>query len=240
MKMKTLVGAVKRDLSKGKDARMMKKTMMVAAAAALCGCCCEKWTEPMAGAGALESKFDFEAGVWHEVEPGVITAEKDSAIWLKGEYENFVLDFDYKLDPAANSGVVIYCSDLKNWIPNSIEVQLLDDYADKWKNDPPRLRNAGLYGHCGPEKSVGKPAGEWNHMTITAQGKKVKVVCNEVVTVDEDISRYTSAKVNPDGTPIQPWLSKPLATLPTKGGIGFQGKHGGARPYFRNIRIRGL
>ena len=240
MKMKTLVGAVKRDLSKGKDARMMKKTMMVAAAAALCGCCCEKWTEPMADAGALESKFDFEAGVWHEVEPGVITAEKDSAIWLKGEYENFVLDFDYKLDPAANSGVVIYCSDLKNWIPNSIEVQLLDDYADKWKNDPPRLRNAGLYGHCGPEKSVGKPAGEWNHMTITAQGKKVKVVCNEVVTVDEDISRYTSAKVNPDGTPIQPWLSKPLATLPTKGGIGFQGKHGGARPYFRNIRIRGL
>ena len=240
MKMKTLVGAVKRDLSKGKDARMMKKTMMVAAAAALCGCCCEKWTEPMASAGALESKFDFEAGVWHEVEPGVITAEKDSAIWLKGEYENFVLDFDYKLDPAANSGVVIYCSDLKNWIPNSIEVQLLDDYADKWKNDPPRLRNAGLYGHCGPEKSVGKPAGEWNHMTITAQGKKVKVVCNEVVTVDEDISRYTSAKVNPDGTPIQPWLSKPLATLPTKGGIGFQGKHGGARPYFRNIRIRGL
>ena len=194
----------------------------------------------MAGAGALESKFDFEAGVWHEVAPGVITAENDSAIWLKGEYENFVLDFDYKLDPAANSGVVIYCSDLKNWIPNSIEVQLLDDYADKWKNDPPRLRNAGLYGHCGPEKSVGKPAGEWNHMTITAQGKNVKVVCNEVVTVDEDISRYTSAKVNPDGTPIQPWLSKPLATLPTKGGIGFQGKHGGARPYFRNIRIRGL
>lgn len=218
----------------------MKNAMMVVTVAALCGCCCEKWTEPMAGAGALDAKFDFEPGVWHEIEPGVITAEKDSAIWLKGEYENFVLDFEYKLDPAANSGVVIYCSDLKNWIPNSIEVQLLDDAADKWKNDPPRLRNAGLYGHCGPEKSVGKPAGEWNHMTITAQGKSVKVVCNGVVTVDEDISRYTSAKVNPDGTPIQPWLSKPLATLPTKGGIGFQGKHGGARPYFRNIRVREL
>ena len=77
-------------------------------------------------------------------------------------------------------------------------------------------------------------------MTITGCGKNIKVVCNGVVTVDEDISRYTSAKTNPDGTPIQPWLSKPLATLPTKGGIGFQGKHGGARPYFRNIRIRGI
>ena len=218
----------------------MNKLMVMALAASVCGCCSVNWTEPLAGEGALDSKMDFEAGVWHEVEPGVITAEKDSAIWLKGEYENFVLDFDYKLDPAANSGVVIYCSDLKNWIPNSIEVQLLDDYADKWKNDPPRLRNAGLYGHCGPEKSCGRPAGEWNHMTITGCGKNIKVVCNGVVTVDEDISRYTSAKTNPDGTPIQPWLSKPLATLPTKGGIGFQGKHGGARPYFRNIRVRGL
>ena len=192
------------------------------------------------GDGPLEQVADFKPGTWQRDGKDGITSTVDSALWFKGTYENFVLDFEYKLDPEANSGVIIYCSDLKNWIPNSIEVQLLDDYADKWKNDPPRLRNAGLYGHCGPEKSVGKPAGEWNHMTITAQGKKVKVVCNEVVTVDEDISRYTSAKVNPDGTPIQPWLSKPLATLPTKGGIGFQGKHGGARPYFRNIRIRGL
>jgi len=218
----------------------MTKTTMLAVLAAACGCCTAKWTEPLAGEGPLEAKMDFEAGVWHEEADGSITAEKDSAIWVKGEWENFVLDFDYRLDPAANSGVVIYCSDRRNWIPNSIEVQLLDDHAEKWRNDPPRLRNAGLYGHCGPEKTCVKPAGEWNHMTITAVGKKVKVVCNGVVTVDEDISRYTSAKTNPDGTPIQPWLSKPLAELPTKGGIGFQGRHGGARPYFRNIRIRNI
>jgi len=219
----------------------MKKLTLISLAAAVCGCVStDPGTDPLAGNGPLESKVDFEAGVWHEEGPGVITAEKDSALWLKGEYENFALDFDYKLDPAANSGVVIYCSDRKNWIPNSIEVQLLDDHHDKWKKDPPRLRNAGLYGHCGPAVSCVKPAGEWNHMTIIAQGKKIKVICNGFVTVDEDISRYTSATTNPDGTPIQPWLSKPMNDLPTKGGIGFQGKHGGARPYFRNLRIRSL
>ena len=209
-------------------------------AASLCGCCCVKWNEPLADCGPLESKMDFTPGVWHYEGDGVITAEKDSAIWLKGDYENFVLEFDYKLDPAANSGVVIYCSDRKKWIPNSIEVQLLDDHAEKWRKSAPRLRNAGLYGHIGPEKSCVKPAGEWNTMSTTAHGKKIKVVCNGVTTVDEDISRYTSAKTNPDGSKIPPWLSRPLAELDTKGSIGFQGKHGGARPYFRNIRVRSL
>ncbi len=208
------------------------------AAAAMCGYCAgETFTEPLAGDGALETKLDFAKGVWHEVEKGVITAEKDSAAWLKGEWENFVLEFEYKLDPAANSGVIIYCSSRKKWIPNSIEVQLLDDNDPKWRKDPPRLKNAGLYGHVGPEKSCVKPAGEWNKMRIEAFGKKIKVVCNGVVTVEEDISRYKSAKKNPDGTSIKPWLSRPLASLETKGSIGFQGMHGGARPYFRNIRI---
>ena len=77
-------------------------------------------------------------------------------------------------------------------------------------------------------------------MTIYAQGDRVKVVVNGVVTVDDDLSRYTSAKTNPDGTPIPSWLSKPLAGLPKHGAIGLQGMHGGARPYFRNLRIRPL
>lgn len=217
----------------------MKKILSgIAVSAALCGCCTGgTFTEPLAGAGALDTKLDFEKGVWREVEKGVITAEKDSTAWLKGEWSDFVLDFEYKLDPAANSGVILYCSDRANWIPNSIEVQLLDDNAPKWKKEPPRLRNAGLYGHIGPEKSCSKPAGEWNRMRIEAFGKKIKVICNGVTTVDEDISRYTSAKKNPDGTSIPSWLSRPMADLETKGSVGFQGMHGGARPYFRNIRI---
>ena len=200
------------------------------------------WTSPipMWGGKPLSAFADFEPGVWKTQDWGgaVLTAEKDSALWLKGDWENFVLDFEYKLDPAANSGVIIYASDVKNWIPNSVEVQLLDDAADKWKNDAPRLKNGSLYGHIGPAKSNVKKAGEWNRMTVWAQGKRVKVVVNGETTVDADLSAFTSAKTNPDGSPIPPWLSRPLADLPTHGAIGFQGKHGGARPYFRNIRIR--
>ena len=190
--------------------------------------------------GLPEDSADFEKGVWTLSEAGVLTASKDSALWFKGDFANFALDLEYKLDPAANSGVIIYTSDVKNWVPNSVEVQLLDDYADKWKNDPPRLKNGGIYGHVGPEKGCGKPAGNWNRVTIFARGDRVKVMVNGVVTVDDDLSRYTSATTNPDGTPIPRWLSKPLADLPKHGAIGLQGMHGGARPYFRNLRIRPL
>ena len=199
------------------------------------------WRRPFAG-GALEELADFEKGVWHKSEWGgqVVTAEKDSALWLRGDWENFVLDFEYKLDPAANSGVIIYANDVKNWIPNSVEIQLLDDYADQWKKDPPHLKNGSIYGHAGPAKSNVRKAGEWNRMTIIARGKRVKAIVNGAVTVDEDLSKYTDAKKNPDGSSVPPWLSRPLADLPTHGAIGFQGKHGKARPYFRNVCIKRL
>ena len=229
----------------------MKKTMMAGAllgvVLGMAGCATQpacihpdtsaKGWRNLLGDGPLEQVADFKPGTWRRDGKDGITSTVDSALWFKGTYENFVLDFEYKLDPEANSGVIIYCSDLKNWIPNSVEVQLLDDDGAKWRNDPPRLKNGGLYGHVGPAKSAVKPAGEWNRMTVWAEGKHVKVAVNDQPSVDVDLAQYTSAKVNPDGTPIQPWLSKPMAELPTKGAIGLQGKHGGACPYFRNVRI---
>ena len=56
-------------------------------------------------------------------------------------------------------------------------------------------------------------------------------------TIDADRSQWTNAKTNPDGSKIMPWLSRPWADLATKGRIGFQGMHGGAKPYFRNVKI---
>lgn len=188
----------------------------------------------------LENVASFKAGTWSRTADGGMFSTVDSALWFKGEYEDFILDLEYKLDPAANSGVIVYCSDIANWIPNSVEIQLLDDNADKWKKDAPRLKNGSIYGHVGPEKSSVKPAGEWNRMTIWAQGKRIKVAVNDEITVDTSLAKFTDAKKNPDGSAIPPWLSRPLADLPTKGAIGLQGMHGGAKPYFRNVKINEL
>ena len=55
-----------------------------------------------------------------------------------------------------------------------------------------------------------------------------------------DMSLWTSGTTNPDGSEIPKWLSTPFAELPTKDKIGFQGKHGGAPIWFREIKIKEL
>jgi hypothetical protein len=55
-----------------------------------------------------------------------------------------------------------------------------------------------------------------------------------------DMNKWTSGKVNPDGSEIPSWTPQVLANVPTKGFIGLQGKHGNATIWFRNIRIKQL
>ena len=74
-------------------------------------------------------------------------------------------------------------------------------------------------------------------MVIVASGPMITVHLNGVRVNTFDLREFTSAKTNPDGSKTPPWLSKPPAGLPQKGKIGFQGKHGGAPIYLRNIEI---
>lgn len=179
------------------------------------------------------------AGVW-SVSDGVLTASADQPLWTQREYDNFILDLECKTGTNANSGIVIYCSDTSQWIPNSIEVQIQDDFGDKWVAVDETWRSGAIFGHLAPTKRMIKRPGEWNRYTITCIDSQVDVVLNGEHVASMDMTQWTSSETNPDGSPIPGWLSKPVASLPTKGKIGFQGKHGGAPIWFRNIRIMGL
>jgi len=185
------------------------------------------------------SDADKPDGVWM-VADGVLTASQDRAIWSRRDYDDFVLDLEFKTAPGTNSGVVVYCSDTKNWIPNSVEIQIADDFAEQWAKAPDTWHCGAVFGHLAPVKSVVKKPGEWNRFTITCVGKQIDVVQNGQHILSMDMSRWTSAKINPDGSKIPPWLSKPLAELPTRGKIGLQGKHAGAPIWFRNVKIKEL
>lgn len=176
-------------------------------------------------------------GVW-KVEKGVITASADQNLWAAGNYENFTLDLEFMNSPGTNSGVIIYCSDTKNWIPNSVEIQIADDFAEKWAKSPKNWQCGAVFGHLAPTKSVVKKPGEWNRMTIEASGKSIKVWVNGELVSHMDMSLWTSAKKNPDGSDIPSWLNKPFAEMKPIGRIGFQGKHGDSPITFRNIRIK--
>ena len=178
----------------------------------------------------------YPEGVW-SFENGLLTATKDQCIWTKKDYENFMVDLEFQNAPGTNSGVIVYCSDVNNWIPNSVEVQIADDFAKKWADSPKTWQCAAIFGHLPAKESAVKKPGEWNRMTVACKGPMIYVVLNGKLVTEMDMRKWTSAKKNPDGSKIPPWLSRPLAELPTKGRIGFQGKHAGAPIVFRNVKI---
>ncbi len=181
----------------------------------------------------------FSAGVW-SCNNGVMTASKDEAIWSKEQYDDFVLDLDFKNADGTNSGVVVHASDIVEWIPHSVEIQIADDYSKEWSAAPATWQCGAIFGHqAASNKSLNKE-GEWNHYTITCRGRKIWIVLNGILINACDMSLFTSAKKNPDGSDIPAWLSNPMATLPLLGHIGFQGKHAGAPIYFRNIKVKKL
>jgi hypothetical protein len=185
------------------------------------------------------SNADFPQGVW-SIEDGVITATEDQCIWTQREYDNFILELEFKTAEGTNSGVIVYCSDTENWIPNSVEIQIADDYAKQWAEANKTWQCAAIFGHLAAKKSMVKKPGEWNKMIVACKDKIIHVVLNGSTVTEMDMGLWTSGTKNPDGSDIPSWLSTPFAELATKGKIGFQGKHAGAPIWFRNIKIKEL
>lgn len=185
------------------------------------------------------SDAHFPAGVWSSQE-GVLTATEDQCIWTKKTYDNFMLDLEFKTADGTNSGVIVHCSDKQDWIPNSVEIQIADDFSDKWSQSPKTWQCAAIFGRLAASKSAVKKPGEWNRMTVTCQGPMIYVLLNGEAVTQMDMRKWTDAKRNPDGSEIPAWLSKPLAQIPHAGHIGLQGKHAGAPIFFRNLKIKTL
>lgn len=182
----------------------------------------------------------YPAGVWVQTNGILSSNKKDQAIWTKNEYENFIIDFEFQLEAGANSGLFIYNTDMKNWVPNTVEIQLLDDASPKWTNAAPNWKCGGVFGHSVPLKSVVKPAGEWNRLTARCHGQEITVLLNGTLVTDLNMKDWKSEKINPDGSKIPGWLSRPLAEMATKGRIGLQGAHGGIPAHFRNLKIKSI
>ena len=187
------------------------------------------------------SNASYDPAVWSVEPDGVLTATADKEIWTNKEYENFTLDLEFKTDNGTNSGVIVYCTDRQNWIPNSVEIQIANDHSEKWGTSPTYYQCGAIFGHLPAkwQKVVKKP-GEWNKMTITCKGKLITVRLNGRDVTKMDMNIWKSGTKNPDGTEIPSWLPKPFAELPTKGYIGLQGKHGDSQIWFRNVTIKEL
>ncbi len=183
------------------------------------------------------STHRLPAGGGWTFKDGVLKATVDEELWTRVMHGDLILDFEYRLEPGANSGVRVYNSDPEEWRKTSIEIQICDDTFPTWRDWLPSQRTGAFYGHQGPSVVASRPAGEWNRMTIACRGSTITVLLNGAVVNEIDLSRWAEATVNPDGSPIPTWLQgKPKAELPTNGRVGFQGRHGEGGVEFRCIK----
>jgi hypothetical protein len=182
------------------------------------------------------SKAIYDKSIWKD-SSGVITASKDDAIWSFDEYDDFILDLDFQTADGTNSGVIVHATDIVEWIPNSVEIQIADDYSKQWSKAAPSWQCAAIFGRKPATNKSLKPAGEWNHFTITCKGKMISIVLNGTLVNECNMDDFTSSKVNPDGSNVPSWLKNPMSTLALRGHIGLQGKHAGAPIYFRNVKV---
>jgi hypothetical protein len=161
-------------------------------------------------------------------EDGKIVCKKGGNVYAKDEYSDFIFRFEFKLTPGANNGLGIRTPLNVNAAYQGMEIQILDDTADQYKNLHPYQYHGSIYGVVPVIRGCQKPVGQWNCEEVMAKGGHIRVKLNGGIVVDADISQIDKTK---DGRE-HPGLHR------EKGYIGFLGH--GSQLEFRDIRIKDL
>jgi hypothetical protein len=180
------------------------------------------------------------SGGW-EVKDGALCRVDKAArdIVTTEQYDNFILELDYKVPEHANSGIMYRVSEDKGspW-QTGIELQILDNTDPK--ADPQKSGWAyGLYKPANDPKTgkpldATKPVGEWNHIKLVCDGPHIEHWMNGV--------QYCAFDIGSDDWKEHLAKSK-FAKMQgfaqnTKGYIALQGDHGNV--CFSNIKLMPL
>jgi len=168
------------------------------------------------------------------VEDGMIIIYPDRGgrgnLYTEQEYADFIFRFEFQLTPGANNGLGIRAPLEGDAAYEGIELQILDNTADKYKDLHEYQYHGSVYGVIPAKRGFLKPVGEWNQQEVIANGNKIKVILNGEVIVDGDI------KAARKGGTLDGKKHKGLKNK--KGHIGFLGH--GDLVRFRSIRIKEL
>ncbi len=184
-------------------------------------------------------KKDVSSG-WKVMDGALCRLDKTAGdIVTVEQFDNFVLEIDYKVPEHANSGIMYRVSENKAtpWM-TGIELQILDNTDPK--ADPEKSGWAyGLYKPA-PDPKTGKPLdatkpiGEWNHIKLVCDGPHVEHWMNGV--------QYCTFDIGSDDWNQHLAKSKfgkmDGFAKNTKGHIALQGDHGNV--CFTNIKLRKL
>ncbi|MFY9556759.1 MAG: DUF1080 domain-containing protein [Blastocatellia bacterium] len=150
-----------------------------------------------------------QAAFWQVVDGVMQNMPRGTDIITQQKFIDFKLHVEFKMIEKSNSGV---------YLRGRYEVQIQDDFG----KEPESHRMGGIYGFITPSSNPAKKAGEWQALDITLLGRRVTVVFNGTLIVDNvEIPGITGGALESnEGDP---------------GPIMLQGDH--TQIYFRNIVI---
>jgi hypothetical protein len=165
------------------------------------------------------------------IEKGVLTRKpKAGMIWTYERFGNFILDLEFKTE--GNSGIFFRTDNPSDCVQTGIEMQVY-----KRVSKPNKHSCGAVYDALAPSREMTKD-GQWNHVTITAEDNKIKIVLNGEQIIDMDLNRWTEPQKNPAPDGSKNKFRTALKDFKREGHIGFQDH--GANVWFRNVRIRQL
>ncbi len=160
----------------------------------------------------------------------VCPADGGQKLLTEREYANFILRFEFKLEPDSNNGIGIRAPRNAHTSTQGIEIQILDQSGPKY--GPRKLRpeqyHGAIYDVIPPRTGFLKKPGEWNEQEITANGRRITVRLNNVIIVDADLDAVREPEV----------LKKHPGLARRSGHIAILGH--GSHAEFRNLRIKEL
>lgn len=182
----------------------------------------QRWIKPIFNGQNLDGWTKIEGGEW-DIKEGVLvghhgrnwsTNPEKTGSWLSTvkQYGDFRLELQYAINTRGNSGVLFRSSHEKNPSFTGYEMQIYDGAG----RPPSKTGPSSIYDTVAPTKNLVRPAGEWNTVTVVAQGPRIRIEMNGEWVIDTELNRSL------------------------RGYIGLQNHDDKAEVRFRNIRLQEL
>jgi hypothetical protein len=170
------------------------------------------------------------AGPGYIVEGDRIVCPSDGGgnLFTEKEYANFILRVEFKLSPGGNNGVGLRAPYEGDAAYQGMEIQVLDDPAEQYKDIQPGQHSGSIYLVFPAKQGALKPTGEWNSYEITANGRHVSINLNGTMVVDADLDTMKDPRI----------LRQHPGLARTTGHIGLLGHR--SHVEFRNILVKEL
>ncbi|KAA3605799.1 MAG: DUF1080 domain-containing protein [Planctomycetota bacterium] len=166
----------------------------------------------------------------YEVVNGAIRCKPGSGgnLFHEKEFADFILRFEFRLPPGGNNGLGIRAPLQGDVAYSGMELQILDNTAEKYANLKPYQYHGSIYGVQASHRGFLRPVGQWNFQEVVARGTHLTVNLNGTTILEAKLDEIEEPM---DGRDHPGLLRK-------SGYLGFAGHHDPVE--FRNIRVKPL